>query len=84
MIVGLDAQLAALDPEYTVHQVKEKFGGLRFYIGSDADPDRPRRRAWLLTSRSRLRLLCLAAVAVPIQPSRSARRGSWRVISTSH
>jgi hypothetical protein len=39
LIVRLDAQLAALDPEYTVHQVKEKFGGLRFYIGSEADPD---------------------------------------------
>ena len=39
LIVRLDAQLAALDPEYTVHQVKEKFGGLRFYMSSEADPD---------------------------------------------
>lgn len=39
LIVRLDAQLAALDPEYTVHQVKEKLGGLRFSMSSEADPD---------------------------------------------
>ncbi len=39
LIVRLDAQLAALDPGYTVHQVKEKFGGLRFYTSSETEPD---------------------------------------------
>lgn len=39
LIVRLDAQLAALDPGYTVHQVKEKFGELRFYMTSEADTD---------------------------------------------
>lgn len=39
LIARLDAQLAALDPEYTVHQVKGKFGGLRFSMSSEADPD---------------------------------------------
>lgn len=28
----LDRALAALDPDYSVGQVKEKFGGLRYYI----------------------------------------------------
>lgn len=31
IIIELDRDLAALDPEYELHQVKEKFGGLRFY-----------------------------------------------------
>lgn len=31
IVVELDEQLAALFPRYELHQVKEKFGGLRFY-----------------------------------------------------
>lgn len=31
----LDAELAKLDPNYEVHQVKCKFGGLRYYFGSE-------------------------------------------------
>jgi len=35
LICELDSQLAQLDPEYEVHQVKEKFGTLRYYARSD-------------------------------------------------
>lgn len=31
IIVELDRDLAALDPDYELYQVKEKFGGLRYY-----------------------------------------------------
>lgn len=31
-VVLLDKRLAELDPNYTVAQVKEKFGGLRYYL----------------------------------------------------
>jgi hypothetical protein len=31
LITRLDSELAALDPRYVVHQVKEKYGALRFY-----------------------------------------------------
>lgn len=31
IIIGLDEKLADLDPDYRVLQVKEKFGGLRYY-----------------------------------------------------
>ena len=31
LIIETDQRLAALDPDYEVHQVKEKFGGLRYY-----------------------------------------------------
>ncbi len=32
IILDLDAKLAAIVPDYKVLQVKEKFGGLRYYI----------------------------------------------------
>ena len=32
LIEVLDRQLRRLDPDYRIEQVKEKFGGLRYYI----------------------------------------------------
>ncbi len=34
LIVQLDKDLAVIDPDYQVQQVKEKFGGLRYYFGT--------------------------------------------------
>lgn len=34
IIVDLDRKLAEIDPDYTIEQVKEKFGGLRYYFDS--------------------------------------------------
>lgn len=31
--IGVDIDLEALDPGYTIYQVKEKLGGLRYYFG---------------------------------------------------
>lgn len=40
IIVELDRQLAEIDPDYKLHQVKEKLGGLRYYFRSEVpDPD---------------------------------------------
>lgn len=42
LVVDTDAQLAALDPDYVVLQVKEKFGALRYYCqpsGEDPAPE---------------------------------------------
>ena len=33
IVVRLDAELASILPDYTIVQVKEKFAGLRYYIG---------------------------------------------------
>lgn len=44
IIIELDEQLSALFPGYALHQVKEKFGGLRFYWAADervTDPSDP-------------------------------------------
>ena len=32
LVVQLDQQVAQLDPDYVIDQVKEKFGGLRYYV----------------------------------------------------
>ena len=32
LVVSLDATLRSIDPDYQVLQIKEKFGGLRFYF----------------------------------------------------
>jgi hypothetical protein len=36
ILVDLDAKLSRLDPDYTVLQIKEKFGTLRFYCTTQA------------------------------------------------
>lgn len=33
LVLELDAKMAEVDPDYELHQCKEKFGGLRYYIG---------------------------------------------------
>lgn len=44
LVIQLDAKLAEIDPDYTLAQVKEKFGGLRYYVdtvnASDDDLER--------------------------------------------
>jgi len=37
IVEDCDRLLARLDPDYEIHQVKEKFGTLRYYYGSDKD-----------------------------------------------
>jgi hypothetical protein len=41
LLVELDEQLGALLPNYVLHQVKEKFGGLRYYWESGEDVHDP-------------------------------------------
>ena len=36
LIKELDSKLSELDPNYTIDQIKEKFGGLRYYFASDS------------------------------------------------
>ena len=39
ILVELDRSIAKLYPEYVVHQVKVKFGGLRYYTDHDGCPE---------------------------------------------
>jgi hypothetical protein len=42
IVVGVDQRLSAIDPEYVVHQVKEKFGTLRYYCAPPVTNPAPR------------------------------------------
>jgi hypothetical protein len=37
LIKELDSKLSELDPHYTIDQIKEKFGGLRYYLYSESE-----------------------------------------------
>lgn len=39
ILVRLDEALAALDPDYELHQVKSKYAGLRYYYRTEKDAD---------------------------------------------
>ena len=41
IIVQLDQELAQIDPDYVVRQVKEKLGGLRYYYATERADLRP-------------------------------------------
>jgi len=43
LITELGAKLAAIDPNYVVHQIKEKYGALRFYAETEAEGPRGER-----------------------------------------
>lgn len=39
IILKTDEMLAYIDPNYKINQIKEKFGGLRYYFESDYEYD---------------------------------------------
>lgn len=41
LVVELDRQLTAIDPDYTIVQVKSKFDGLRYYFMASDENLRP-------------------------------------------
>ncbi|ORB62780.1 hypothetical protein [Mycolicibacterium tusciae] len=41
IVVALDRRLSAIDPEYVVHQIKEKYGTLRYYCAPSAEEPSP-------------------------------------------
>lgn len=36
IVIDCHEQLIKIDPDYTIIQIKEKFGGLRYYFNSDS------------------------------------------------
>jgi hypothetical protein len=44
LITRLDAALSALDPDYQIHQIKEKFGTLRYYAETEIEDESRRAR----------------------------------------
>jgi hypothetical protein len=44
LVVSVDERLAAIDPDYVVHQIKEKYGTLRYYCSPGGDEPATQRR----------------------------------------
>lgn len=84
IVNGLHGEIAALVPEYTVTQVKEKFGGLRFQASfPEGTPEDVRARAIALIRRAedRSKFVCDICGA----PGRLSRDlGWWRTRCADH
>lgn len=75
IICELDQKLAAVDPNYTLHQVKEKFGGLRYYVHTELG-DEVRDRMWALIREAETR--CEATCELCGEPGARHTNGrSW-------
>ncbi len=37
IIAAIDVELSKIDPDYTIQQIKEKFGGLRYYFNTKTE-----------------------------------------------
>ena len=52
LVVDCDKELTAIDPNYGVFQIKEKFGALRYYMSPSNDTTPEQRDAmWAITSK---------------------------------
>lgn len=58
IIVELDRQLAAIDPDYELHQVKEKFGTLRYYYRTEVEGARERMNALIRAAEDQCERTC--------------------------
>ncbi|NOQ58472.1 hypothetical protein [Mycolicibacterium fortuitum] len=61
IVIQLDQALAAIDPDYTVHQCKEKLGGLRYYFGTSesiTEADHQRMRELVREAEARCEVAC--------------------------
>ncbi|WP_237080285.1 hypothetical protein [Mycobacteroides abscessus] len=61
IVIELDQQLAAIDPDYELHQVKEKLGGLRYYFRASesiTEADRQRMDELVDAAEERCEVAC--------------------------
>lgn len=77
IVIELDQALAAIDPDYEVHQCKEKLGGLRYYFGASegvTESDQQRMRDLVREAEAR----CEATCELCGEPGvRHARSSGW-------
>jgi hypothetical protein len=50
LVIGCHLELMMIDPDYTVYQVKEKFGSLRYYFGTKKD-DEDEAKMWEIAKK---------------------------------
>jgi hypothetical protein len=77
IVATLDERLAALDPDYVVHQVKEKFGTLRYYCAPSGEPSTELRNTFCDTIVQAERTSAITCERCG-GPGVLHRRGHWR------
>lgn len=73
IVIDLDRELSSIDPAYQLVQVKEKFGGLRYYVEFEPDRSRPGFNALIRAAELRSERTCEVCGA----EGGPAHRGSW-------
>lgn len=58
VVLETDAALARLDPNYLIYQVKEKYGGLRYYTSFGEIEDHPEARTIIRDAERRVEHIC--------------------------
>lgn len=73
LIIDLDHELSAIDPDYQLVQVKEKFGGLRYYVEFEPDKSRPGFDDLIRAAERRSERICEECG----EQGAPSHRGSW-------
>lgn len=74
IIVDCDAEITGIDPDYRIAQIKEKFGGLRYYVQL-SDPAKSNQVNGVITKYEKLALQTCEATGGPGVMMRSI--GGW-------
>lgn len=79
--LDLDRELSAIDPDYQLVQVKEKFGGLRYYVEIAPDRSRPGFNDLIRAAERQSERTCEECGT----EGASSHRGSWaRTLCAAH
>ena len=86
LILELDAKIGSLEPRYRVEQIKEKFGGLRFYYDQMSINDEARERVDKLVEVAEQRSYTICEVCgVSDSTVTTTRDGYWvKTLCTDH
>lgn len=84
LIAELETQLKALSPDYTISQVKEKFGGLRYYATpGDVDEETSKQfRALINQAEAKSYEIC-ECCGQPGQLSRRGKHGWYKTLCST-
>lgn len=76
LVLELDRQLTELFPNYRIHQIKEKFGGLRYYVDIPWSQDS---KAYALIGKAETESFKICEWCG--KPGSVGRQNSWRIVT---
>lgn len=82
LIERLHKDILKIDPDYKIYQIKEKFGGLRFYY-STSNPDFSNEINNLIKNAERISLLTCEITGKPGELMRQGKLGHFKTLHHS-